>query len=265
MSAAVKKGRTYSIEVGWASIRVAPQEQAAQVTEMLFGECVTGASRIDGWIYVTSTRDGYSGYARAEELSSLSWASARVRSLMAPLYLAADLKSPVCEVLPMNALIEVEDCTGDFWRIGNGGYVHKRHVSPISEPEADFVAVAERFLGATYLLGGKTSQGLDCSGLVQTAMQACGIDCPRDSHQQQAALGSAVVGGTPQRGDLVFWKGHVGIMRDEQVLLHANMFHLEVASEPLADAVERIGPVAGPITAIRRLSTTVAVGASPTE
>lgn len=248
-------GRAYSIGVGQASVRVAPQHQAAQVTEMLFGEAVTTGSRIDGWAYVTSIADGYSGYVPEEDLATLAWPTARVRSLMAPAFSMANLKAPVCKHLPLNARLEVEGLAGDFLRIGVGAYVHKRHVSSISEVESDFVAVAERFLGAAYVWGGKTSQGLDCSGLVQTSLQACGLACPRDSHQQEAALGSPVADAPVRRGDLVFWKGHVGIMRDADVLLHANMFHLEVASEPLAQAVARISPIAGPITAVKRLDT----------
>ena len=58
--------------------------------------------------------------------------------------------------------------------------------------EPDFVAVAERFVGVPYLWGGKTSLGIDCSGLVQVALNAAGIACPRDSDMQERALGSPV-------------------------------------------------------------------------
>src|SRR5690606_17430752 len=128
---------------------------------------------------------------------------------------------------------------------GRTGAVPERHVVPLDAPaEPDFVAVAERFAGVPYLWGGRSSLGLDCSGLVRTALEAAGIAAPRDTDMQQAELGAPVPGGVERaglrRGDLVFWPGHVGILTDPQTLLHANAFHMAVATEPLADAVARI-------------------------
>ena len=127
--------------------------------------------------------------------------------------------------------------------------------SKITRP--DFVAVAERFVGAPYLWGGKTVLGLDCSGLVQVALTACGVSCPRDSDMQEAALGTALdrVNGFAdlQRGDLIFWKGHVAIVRDRTSLMHANAFHMAVAVEPIAEAVERIRAAGSEVTSMRRI------------
>jgi cell wall-associated NlpC family hydrolase len=137
--------------------------------------------------------------------------------------------------------------------------VFAAHLAPIEAHEPDFVAVAERFVGAPYLWGGKTSLGLDCSGLVQLALAAAGIAAPRDTDMQQAAVGEAIeirpdLGGLA-RGDLVFWSGHVGVMLDGARLLHANGHHMLTVIEPLAAAEERIRQAgAGPITAVRRLA-----------
>ena len=116
----------------------------------------------------------------------------------------------------------------------------------------DFVTVAEQFLNAPYVWGGKTASGIDCSGLIQVALQAAGIECPRDTDMQEKALGDAIAAAT-QRGDLVLWKGHVGVMLDGERLLHANAWHMMVAVEPLAEAVSRIEKIAGPILSVRRL------------
>jgi cell wall-associated NlpC family hydrolase len=127
---------------------------------------------------------------------------------------------------------------------------------PIGENEADFVAVVERFVGAPYLWGGKTALGLDCSGLVQIALNACGVACPRDSDMQEEALGKPVAtGGEPtlKRGDLLFWKGHVAIACDHGSVIHANAFHMAVAIEPIAEAIARIGKTGSIVTSIRRL------------
>jgi cell wall-associated NlpC family hydrolase len=135
------------------------------------------------------------------------------------------------------------------------GYVPARHLAPVDTVEADFVAVAERFLGVPYLWGGKTSLGIDCSGLVQVALAAAGVACPRDSDMQERALGDAIEVDVARlrRGDLVFWRGHVAIVRDAATLVHANAFHMAVAIEPTAAAVARIAGGGSPILSVKRL------------
>ncbi len=139
----------------------------------------------------------------------------------------------------------------------SGGYVPATHLCGLDDIEGDFVAVAERFLGVPYLWGGKTSLGLDCSGLVQVALAACGIAAPRDTDMQERALDVAVAADAAyanlRRGDLVFWKGHVAIVRDPETLVHANAFHMAVALEPIAAAIPRIRASDGDPTGIRRL------------
>jgi len=146
---------------------------------------------------------------------------------------------------------------GTFAVTAAGGYLPQVHLAPLATVEPDFVAVAERFVGAPYLWGGKTSLGLDCSALVQVALMACGIiACPRDCYMQEEALGRAVASGDfsrLERGDLVFWKGHVAIARDRDTLVHANAHHMAVAIEPTAAAIKRIGDGGNPVTGVRRL------------
>jgi cell wall-associated NlpC family hydrolase len=127
------------------------------------------------------------------------------------------------------------------------------HLAPIGVFETDWAGVAERFLGAPYLWGGRESLGLDCSGLVQQALNACGLACPRDA-DQQAGLGHEIDRSAFARGDLVFWKGHVAIGLDETRIVHANGFHMAVAIEPLETALSRIEAAGvGRPTALRRL------------
>ena len=127
------------------------------------------------------------------------------------------------------------------------------HLAPIGAGfETDAAGVALRFLGAPYLWGGRESLGLDCSGLVQQALAACGKACPRDT-DMQAGIGVAVAPGDLARGDLVFWKGHVGMMLDAERMVHANGHHMATVVEPLAEAIARIEAAGyGPPTAYRR-------------
>jgi len=244
------EGWQAGIAKGRVSLRARPSDDAAQDSELLFGEQVTVYEEKDKWAWVQARNDLYVGYVRSQALGDPKTATLRVSALMAPVFSAADLKSPVRDLLPMNAAVPVVSRKGDYVDIG-AGFVHQRHLIP--DAEKDFVAVAERFLGAPYVWGGKTYAGLDCSGLIQTALQAAGKTAPRDTDMMEKALGDAVALVDIRRGDLLFWKGHMGVMLDESRLLHANAFHMAVAIEPLTEAIARIQKVAGPLTSAKRL------------
>ena len=142
-----------------------------------------------------------------------------------------------------------------FSKLSNGHHVFTKHIRPLKETEADFVGVAEKFLHVPYYWGGKTSHGLDCSGLVQISLEACGIFSPRDTDMQETQLGQSVLINDLdglRRGDLVFWNGHVGIMADQKTLLHANGHHMMTVKEPLSEAVARIAGTYGQVTSIKR-------------
>jgi cell wall-associated NlpC family hydrolase len=164
----------------------------------------------------------------------------------------ASIKAPPLEALPLGATIRVERMQ-DTFAVSANGYLPARHLLPLEAAEPDFVAVAERFVGAPYLWGGKTGLGVDCSGLVQVSLNACGVPSPRDSDMQEAGLGSPVQLADLKRGDLLFWKGHVAIARDAATLIHANAFHMQVAIEPAVDAIARIRAGGSEVTSVRRV------------
>jgi cell wall-associated NlpC family hydrolase len=207
---------------------------------------------------VQAVRDGYVGYVAAEALSSdVTAATHRVGVIGTFRYAAADAKALTGLHLPLNALVRVAEIGPGFARLADGGFVPARHIAGVDTFASDFVGVAEQLTGAPYVWGGRTRLGLDCSGLLQTAMHAAGLECPRDSDMQMAELGTPVevrgdLAGL-ERGDLVFWKGHVGIVTDGDTLLHANAHHMAVAAEPLKEAVERIARSGSEIAAIRRI------------
>jgi hypothetical protein len=235
-----------------ASVYKSPAVDAMQLTQALMGETVRVFERIDGWAWVQLVEDSYVGYMREGALVADNHPiTHRVTTPLAHLFAKPDLKSTPAIPVPMNAQFAVTDKAGDYLHVGHQQYVYAAHCEPITS--RDFVSVAERFLHVPYLWGGKTAMGLDCSGLVQTAMQACGLDCPRDSDMQEQSLGVDALDQPRQRGDLVFWKGHVGLMRDAETLLHANGHHLMVVSEPLSEAVARIAAKGSAITAIKRV------------
>lgn len=242
-----------------APLRREPRPDAPLDTEALAGELVRVYEQHEGWAWGQLAGDSYVGYLPEDCLAGDAPAPThRVRALRTFVYPGPSIKLPPMEALSLGAVLAVTGESGDFFTTGSGGYIFKQHLGPRDQHEPDFVAVAERFLNVPYLWGGKTSLGLDCSALVQLALAAAGIAAPRDSDLQETGLGEPVTADDSldglTRGDLVFWKGHVGVMRDPDTLLHATAFSMSVISEPLRPARDRIlARKGGPITAIRRL------------
>jgi cell wall-associated NlpC family hydrolase len=239
-------------------LRREPNPNLGLETEALYGEMLKVFDEAEGWSWVQLQRDRYVGYLPSSALSGdVMPPSHRVKALGTFIYPAADIKTPPVMHLPLNAAVRVVEWGERFCRLETGGFVVTRHLAERDRFEPDFVDVAERMIGSPYLWGGRTRIGIDCSGLVQMSLEAAGILAPRDSDMQAAELGEPIP--VPedleglQRGDLVFWKGHVGIMADSVMLVHANAHHMAVAVETLPEAVERIGRETQPITAIRRL------------
>jgi hypothetical protein len=238
-------------QVPSAALRRGPSPEAEQLDQLLFGEVFEVLDEADGWAFGQAVRDGYVGYVEAAALGGPPVTPThRVRALRTYGFSAPSIKAVPNGLYSMNALLAAEEHEGRFVRTAAGWFVAE-HLAPIGDAEADFVAVAERFVGTPYQWGGRESLGLDCSGLVQQALYASGRACPRDS-DQQAAMGEPVE--TLRRGDLVFWRGHVAIMVSETDIVHANAYHMEVVVEPLAEAVARtIARGGGEPTAHRRL------------
>jgi cell wall-associated NlpC family hydrolase len=234
-----------------APLRRAPADDAPLDSELLAGERARAFETKSGWSWVQAEADGYVGYAPQAALAAPGPAPThRVCVLRTHVYPRPDVKAPPVAWLPFGARVAAAPHDARFVALGSGGYAIARHLVAADSREADFVAVAERFLGAPYLWGGRSANGLDCSGLVQLSLAACGIAAPRDSDQQEAALGRALAPGeAPRRGDLVFWKGHVATLRDAVTVVHATGHSMLVVVEPLADVVAR----AGAPSSIRRL------------
>ena len=234
-----------------AALRRAPSPAAEQLDQLLFGELFEVLDEVGGWAFGQAVRDGYVGYVEAAALGGpAATPTHTVRALRTYGFSEPSIKAPPTGLHSMNALIAAEGREGRFVKTAGGWFVEE-HLVPIGEAEADYVAVAERFVGTPYQWGGRESLGLDCSGLVQQALYASGRTCPRDS-DQQAAMGEPVE--ALQRGDLVFWRGHVAIMTSATDVIHANAFHMAVVVEPLAEAVARtIARGGGEPTGYRRL------------
>lgn len=237
------------------SVRRRPAHDARLDTEALLGERVTVYETTEeGWAWGQLETDGYVGWLSAGALGALG--SAPTHKISAPRTLgfpAPDIKTPPLAALPFGARVAIVRQDERFAVTSAGLHLPAVHLAPLKSRESDYVAVAERFLGTPYLWGGKTTLGLDCSGLVQIALQAAGLSCPRDSDMQELALGRLSPISDLKRGDLVFWKGHVAIAVDGNKLLHANAHHMAVAIEPAREAIARIRAAGSDVTSVKRL------------
>lgn len=249
-------GRAMRVVAEVLDLHQGPGPDKPLLTQALHGEQVTVYEDEEGWAYVQLARDSYVGYLPAIGLLALDREPThKVNVPRSFVYPGASIKHPVMLALPLGAEVAVQAIEGEFARLHDGGFVFSRHLEPISLVVEDWVSVAESFLNAPYLWGGKTWVGLDCSGLVQAALQAGGHEAPRDSDMLQIFANEDVSGQPRARGDLVFWRGHVGLMRDAETLLHANGHFMQTTSEPLAIATARIRATGGgEIIALRRVT-----------
>ncbi len=250
-------GVVMQVKEGVVDLKREPRPDAPLDTQVLYGERVTVYDEEEGWAWAQLASDGYVGWIAANTLwSQIYQPTHRVCVPRSFVYPAPSIKEPPLLAAPLCAEFAIVGARESFYVTNEGGFIFKSHLCALAAPAADFVAVAERFLEVPYLWGGKSSLGIDCSGLVQVSLRAAGVAAPRDSDLQERDLGARLAEGAPlKRGDLVFWKGHVGVMRDAATLLHANAAHMLVASEPLEGVVARnLRAGAGPVTSIKRLA-----------
>jgi cell wall-associated NlpC family hydrolase len=249
------EGVRYEIIEPLADLRRAPSHEAALDTQALMGETVTVYETTEeGWAWGQLERDGYVGWLSENALGAPG--AAVTHKVVVPRTLCfpgPNIKLPPVAALPMGVQLVIARQDERFAITATGWHIPTVHLAPIKAKQPDFVSVAEQFLHAPYLWGGKSALGIDCSGLVQVALHSAGVACPRDSDMQELTLGHESPLAQLRRGDLVFWKGHVAIARDGETLIHANAFHMAVAIEPVDAAIARIEAAGSEVTGVKRL------------
>jgi cell wall-associated NlpC family hydrolase len=249
------EGRPHTVTAGLVDVRGAPHGAASQTTQALMGEAAAVFEVENGWAWCQFERDGYVGYVPADTLGQGHLPPTHQVAVPSTfLYPAADLKTAPYAAVYMTTPMAVMEADEKWSRLADGRYVFTRHIRPFDALAADPAATAALLEHSPYLWGGRTRFGVDCSGLIQTAFQACGQACPRDTDMMEREFGQPLAfdAAVLQRGDLVFWKGHVGMMLDGERLIHANGHHMMTVIEPLSDALKRIAALFGPATSFRR-------------
>ncbi|MEM8812121.1 MAG: NlpC/P60 family protein [Pseudomonadota bacterium] len=231
-------------------------------SQVLFGETVTSFDRRGGWVWCQSVVDDYVGYVPETALAEpgpepTHWVSV----LTTPLYPEPELRRPPVAILSIGSRVTVVGTATvrdlDYALLPDGGAIVASHLAPVDRPIAsDFVSIADRFVGLPYIWAGRSGFGVDCSGIIQLAMMMTGSNPLRDSDMQEATIGEArpIDQGLEdlERGDLVFWKGHVGIMIDPVTLLHASGYHMLVARDEARVVIDRLEAKGLPVAAVRR-------------
>jgi cell wall-associated NlpC family hydrolase len=251
-------GEAFEVSEAIAPLRNAPSPDAELMTQALKGERVTVYDRNgEGFSWGQLNSDGYVGWLPDSTLAPAAAAPThKVTALWTFAFPGPSIKLPPVEAIPMSARLAIIGAEGPFAVTGQGRYLPSQHLAPLEANASDFVAVAERFIGTPYLWGGKSAFGIDCSGLVQIALNAAGTGCPRDSDMQMDGLGRALDSAEIkrlQRGDLIFWKDHVAIVRDAATVVHANAHHMATATENTAEAIARIKAAGSEVMAIKRM------------
>ncbi|MCC8965881.1 C40 family peptidase [Bradyrhizobium sp. Pear76] len=252
------EGETFEVGEAIAPLRRAPAADAEQMTQALKGERVTVYDRNgEGWAWGQLVDDGYVGWIPDAALTSPGAAPThKVTALRTLAFPGPSIKLPPVEALAMGTKLAVVREDGAFAVTREGWHLPRQHLASLDTMAPDFVGIAEQFVGTPYLWGGKSSLGIDCSGLVQIALTAAGTGCPRDSDMQQDGLGRELTTAESKhlaRGDLIFWKGHVAIARDATTIVHANAHHMATVAENTQAAIARIKAAGSDVLAIKRL------------
>ncbi len=249
-------GEMAKVTAGVLPLYRRPDLEIGRETELLFGERFMVYERAGDWAWGQNQSDGYVGYVAAGGLAAEAGAapSHEIAVLRTHAYTKPDLKTPPVAMLHMTSRVTVSDERDGYCRIDAGGWVPRRHLASIGAARHDIVAAARCFLHAPYLWGGRSSLGLDCSALVQLALMHGGRSSPRDTDQQERALGHKVEGGLEAAapGDLLYLKGHVAILSAPDRVLHANGHHMAVAEEPLDGFLARMDGLGLSVTTVRR-------------
>ncbi len=196
-----------------------PRFDASMVSQIRYGEFLDVFEiRKDGFAWVQNRTDRYVGYLPLEDTFSdhIADLSNRIVALRTFVYPEPNMKMPPLDELTLGSFIKPVRAVNDFIELESGGFVFAKHAALATQSLArDYVFTAGSMLNVPYLWGGRTPRGIDCSGLVQLALDMAGLDIPRDSDQQREAIGEDLPchwrDMSWKRGDVVFFPGACGL------------------------------------------------------
>ena len=232
------EGQNYQVNVPFVDLLGAPGGERNR--QLIYGSKVKYFGETDGWAFIQNTYDDYVGYVPQETISLDTNKTHIVSAPLSHVFSEPNIKAKNIATLPLTAKVSGKKVENGFLET-ELGWIPIRHLQLKTKFATNPVEVAKLFLNSPYLWGGNTSLGIDCSGLIQVSMSLCGLRCPGDSDQQLAKLGQNIdIDTTQEKGDILFWKGHVALALNARQVLHANAYHMSTVIEELSEAVIRI-------------------------
>ena len=209
-------------------------------SQLLYGEQFQVEKARGAYVYGHSVLDGYQGYVERAQLIKDALSSTHfVKVRASHLYPEPSFKSrPLTRLSFMSRVTLTTNSENGFTQLSDQSWIFSNHIAPMKDftKSGDLAQTAEIYLGTPYLFGGRSAFGIDCAGLVQVVVYACGHACPlRDSCDQEGSFGTPIKRDDVQRNDIVYFKGHVGIMMDDKNILNATARHMTTLIEPLSD------------------------------
>ncbi len=232
-----------------------PNPNAALETQILYGERVKVIKHFKEWSYCKSLEDNYEGWLVTKNLDKCTNLNYKVLKPISHLYSEPNIKSKIISFLYFNSKINVLSKTKNWCSIlydKKETFIFRKHIVDINKTYKDWVRLLVMFENTPYLWGGKSVNGIDCSGLVQLSLNFCGIQFPRNANEQcNENMYPNIKIDKIKKGCLIFWDGHVGVGLNQKDIIHSNAFHLSVKIENFKKASDRIKKNYGPIKLIK--------------
>ncbi len=218
--------------IATAALRMHPDHKSEMVSQLLFGETFFIHESITNWHHVECSHDHYRGWIAKNQATTIDEDRFENLERSAKCYAGDRLGSIHDSNNKTGFLISGGSTliyTHDKMILGNKQLTYTGNIiTPESVSIRDVPVFARKFLHTPYLWGGRSSFGLDCSGLVQVVFRMAGISLPRDA-SIQANQGEPVhLLEESVPGDLVFFDdteemiNHVGILLGEGLVIHAH-------------------------------------------
>jgi len=221
----------------FSNIYKLPNKRSEVTSQILYGEKFKILSKRKGWIKIKSLYDRYSGFIKNKKYINELKILYKVSSIQANIFKNPNVKTK--KILYFGSKIPLIEKKNGFVRFEKNQWVKLKDIKKITHKEKDFVKIFKLFLKTKYVWGGKTNKGIDCSALLQIFFYYNNLFYPRDT-KDQIKYSIKKISKKFEKGDIIFWKGHVAICINSKQLIHAYGPEKRVLIMPIKKTIKRI-------------------------